>query len=644
MTEATIFQNARDIQDPARRAGYLDAACAADAALRHRVEILLTAGDASGEFLDVPAVEQMARRPGADTVDADADDLNFLAPPTQPGHLGRLGHYDVLEVLGRGGFGIVLKAFDTTLHRMVAIKVLAPAFAATSPPRKRFLREARAAAAVRHENVVAVHAVEENPLPYLVMEYVPGETLQQHIDRTGPLDAGEVRRLGRQVAEGLAAAHAMGLVHRDVKPANVLLEAGPESRAKLTDFGLARTADDASVTQSGQILGTPMYMAPEQALGKPFDQRADLFSLGSVLYVMATGRPPFRADSTLAVLRRVAEDTPRPIRDVIPETPAWLCDVIAKLHAKDPADRFATARGAADALAAGVGPGGPKIRRDTPKPEPRDRRTRTRSGWAVAIVLVFGAFALTACGGVLLMYVGLALPRVAARMAPPVEDGTVWETRVATMPSDSQLNEVYARLKLLNNGAPVGVEPATEKPVGADGKPRPIKRLSFKGDHIQDLSPVRALRDLEDFACDAVRRDGALRDLTPLSSLKLRSLSLRNTAVADLWPVSGMPLETLNVEGTHVHDLSPLTGMGIKTLNLRATKVKALWPLHGMPLKSLDLRGLEIDDLTPLRLCPLEEISFDAVRGANMPALREIKTLKTINGRPAAELLGKGKD
>ena len=384
MTEATIFQNARDIQDPARRAGYLDAVCAADAALRRRVETLIAAGDASGEFLDVPAIEQMARQPGLDTVDADEDDLNFLAPPTQPGHLGRLGRYDVLEVLGRGGFGIVLKAFDTTLHRMVAIKVLARAFAATSPPRKRFLREARAAAAVRHENVVAVHAVEESPLPHLVMEYIPGETLQQHIDRVGPLDAGEVRRLGSQVAEGLAAAHAMGLIHRDVKPANVLLEAGPEPRVKLTDFGLARTADDASVTQSGQIIGTPMYMAPEQALGKPFDQRADLFSLGSLLYVMTTGRPPFRADSTLAVLRRVTEDTPRPIRDIIPEAPPWLCAVIAKLHAKDPANRYATAQDVVEALASGQGPAMPT------SPEPR----RLLQWWGIATAVFAGLVSL----------------------------------------------------------------------------------------------------------------------------------------------------------------------------------------------------------------------------------------------------------
>ena len=263
-----------------------------------------------------------------------------------------LAHYEILEVLGSGAFGTVLKAFDEKLQRVVAIKVMAPELAATSPARKRFLREAQASAAIRHENVVSVYAVEEKPLPYLVMEYIPGQTLQQRLDEHGPLDLPSVLRLGRQIAEGLAAAHAKDLIHRDIKPGNILLETGVRDRVKITDFGLARAADDASLTQSGMIAGTPMYMAPEQALGHKLDQRADLFSFGSVLYQMVSGRPPFRASSTMAVLKRVAEDTPRPIREIIPETPQWLCDIIAKLHAKNPDDRYQSAREVADVLAA----------------------------------------------------------------------------------------------------------------------------------------------------------------------------------------------------------------------------------------------------------------------------------------------------
>src|SRR5262249_11502413 len=152
------------------------------------------------------------------------------------------------------------------------------------------------------------------------------------------------------IAEGLAAAHASDLIHRDIKPGNVLLEGG-HLRAKITDFGMARAADDASMSQSGVVAGTPMYMAPEQANGDALDHRADLFSLGSVLYQMTCGGPPFRATSTLAVLKRVVEDKPRPIREIIPETPQWLCDIIAKLHAKKPDERFQSAREVADVLA-----------------------------------------------------------------------------------------------------------------------------------------------------------------------------------------------------------------------------------------------------------------------------------------------------
>jgi serine/threonine protein kinase len=277
-------------------------------------------------------------------------DLHFLQPPLRPDSLGRIGHYEVIQVLGKGGFGIVLRAFDDVLKRAVALKVLAPAIAVTSPARKRFLREARASAQVRHEHVVHVYAVEEQPLPYLVMEFIPGATLQQRLDRVGPLETPEIVRISRQIAEGLAAAHEHDVVHRDIKPPNILLEVG-HGRVKITDFGLARAADDASLTQSGVVSGTPMYMAPEQARGESIDHRADLFSLGSVAYVMATGRPPFRASTTFGVLKRVAEDQPRPIREVIPEVPEWLCEIIARLQSKNPDERFQSAREVAELLA-----------------------------------------------------------------------------------------------------------------------------------------------------------------------------------------------------------------------------------------------------------------------------------------------------
>jgi len=160
----------------------------------------------------------------------------------------------------------------------------------------------------------------------------------------------EVLCFGQQIANGLAAAHALNLVHRDIKPGNILIEGEIEQKLKITDFGLARAADDASLTRSGMIAGTPMYMASEQASGKSIDHRTDLFSLGSVLYQMASGRPPFRAQTTIAVLRRVAEDTPRSLQEIVPETPDWLVVLINKLLEKKPAARYQSAKEVAELL------------------------------------------------------------------------------------------------------------------------------------------------------------------------------------------------------------------------------------------------------------------------------------------------------
>lgn len=319
--------------------------------------------------------------------------LPFLRPPANPEHLGRLGPYDVLEVLGRGGMGVVLKAFDPALRRMVAIKVLAPQWASHAEARQRFEREARAAAQVRHDNVVAIHAVEEaDGLPYLVMEYVPGVSLQQRLDRDGPLVVEEVLRIGAQAAAGLAAAHDRGLVHRDVKPANILLDAA--GNVRLTDFGLARAVDDTTLTQTGVIAGTPQYMAPEQARGDKVDDRADLFSLGSVLYAMCTGRPPFRAPTTVAVLKRVCDEKARDVRDLNPDVPGWLAEIIDKLHAKRRRDRFRSAAEVAHLLNRHLGHLRSPVNVEKPAPVGRPRAAGSRRLW-LAVLVVPGALGAT---------------------------------------------------------------------------------------------------------------------------------------------------------------------------------------------------------------------------------------------------------
>ena len=328
----------------------------------------------------------------ADRPDPHHDSVDFLAPSDDPAHLGRIGPYEVVEVIGRGGMGVVLKGLDPSLNRFVAIKVLAPELATSASARRRFAREGQAAAAICHDHVVAIHAVDASGgLPYLVMQYVAGKSLQERIDQTGPLPVEEIVRIGMQAARGLAAAHAVGLIHRDVKPSNILLENGVE-RVKLVDFGLARAADDASLTQSGVVAGTPQYMSPEQAGGEPVDHRADLFSLGSVLYALCTGRPPFRAESTMAVLRRVSDDTPRPIRELNPEVPDWLEAIVMKLHAKDPADRFQTASEVALLLGRCLAylrepkRGAPPYLVDLPEPPRRKRRLAIAAVGLLALV------------------------------------------------------------------------------------------------------------------------------------------------------------------------------------------------------------------------------------------------------------------
>ena len=291
--------------------------------------------------------EAMASRDEWSEVDFTVE---HLEPADEPNVLGRLGGYDVLEIIGHGGMGVVLKGFDRELKRCVAIKVLAPHLARSSLAKKRFAREAQAAAAVVHPHVLAIHQVQPNgPLPFLVMPLVAGESLAQRIATQGTLELKEILRIGMQAAAGLAAAHGQGLIHRDVKPANILLEMGVE-RAMLTDFGLARAADDVSMTRWGIIAGTPQYMSPEQAKGEPLDGRSDLFSLGCVLYEMATGVSPFRTDSAMATMRRLVDESPQAMASLNPELPPWFIAIVDRLLMKDPSRRFNFAREVSELL------------------------------------------------------------------------------------------------------------------------------------------------------------------------------------------------------------------------------------------------------------------------------------------------------
>lgn len=294
------------------------------------------------------------------------------------GEIGRVGRYRLVRELGRGGMGVVYLAFDERLAREVAVKVIRPTDEGNA--KRRFVREARTAGRVHSDHVVPVYEADEiDGVAYLVMPLLRGRTLAARLQDEPPPVA-EVIRVGRELATGLVAAHELGLVHRDIKPANVWLEE-PGERVKILDFGLAKpadTGDETDLTDVGAAVGTPAYMAPEQAAGKEVDARADLFSLGCVLYRMCAGRPPFAGSSALAVLSALATAVPDPVERVNPTVPAPLADLIRRLLAKDPAHRPATARAVADELAAlALG--------ETP-PRPAHPRPRRRVQAAVGLV------------------------------------------------------------------------------------------------------------------------------------------------------------------------------------------------------------------------------------------------------------------
>jgi serine/threonine protein kinase len=313
-----------------------------------------------------PTVPEPAAPERADTLsgpNAQTTNFPFLRPAETPDELGRLGSYRVLRLLGEGGMGMVFLAQDCVLERAVALKVMKPDRAATPDARRRFLQEARAAASLAHDHIVTIFQVgEDNGVLFLAMPHLQGESLESRLRRERRLPPAEVVRIGREVAEGLAAAHQRGLIHRDVKPGNIWLEAVPGEqgkrahyyRVKLLDFGLARevSAPVQPLTQPGAVLGTPGYIAPEQASGgRGVNHRADLFSLGCVLYHACTGELPFQGENMIATLVMLATDDPPPIRPRNPSVPAELEAVIIRLLAKQPCMRPQSAQEVASALA-----------------------------------------------------------------------------------------------------------------------------------------------------------------------------------------------------------------------------------------------------------------------------------------------------
>jgi serine/threonine protein kinase/Leucine-rich repeat (LRR) protein len=695
-----IFLAALEQGSLAERTDYLAEACGQDAPLRQSVEALLQAHNQTDHLLDRPAAEHLAEEGDGGGLD---DPRDFLAPSQKPGSLGRLGHYEVLETAGQGGMGVVFRAFDEKLQRIVAIKALAPQLAASSAGRRRFVREARAAAAVTHEHVIPIYAVEEaGPIPYLVMQFVKGQSLQEKLERAGPLSLKETLRIGLHIAEGLAAAHRQGLVHRDIKPANILLENSVE-RVKITDFGLARASDDASLTQSGVMAGTPAYMSPEQAQGGPVDHRSDLFSLGSVLYAMCTGQPPFNAASTYSILKRVCEETPRPVRETNPEAPPWLDALLARLHAKAPADRFTSAQEVADLLAERLAElqRGAAATRETEilpcagKTEPNEQPKATlppprggngftlRRSWVMvaAVLLPLGVLGVgEATGFVNVRGMVIRLFQPEGTLVIEVDDPGVsisldGEELVITGAGarEIRLKPGSYQLQATKDGKLIRQELVTiarngREVVRVSREPNPTTTAADDFAWVQTVAALPAvaqvhavaarLKELNPgfdgevtptiagdvvtglkFSADQVTDLSPVRALSNLTALTCCGSASRQGKLEDLSPLKGLRLTALIFTDTQVFDLSPLEGMPLTTLHCGMTAVSDLSPLAGMPLIEFDCSFSKVSDLSPLRGMRLERLGVEQLPIKDLSPLEGMPiSLLSISGTQAANL------
>lgn len=292
--------------------------------------------------------------PGPEPGEEVSEPIRFPGAPTSKGPLGQLGPYHIRRELAAGGFGFLYEAVDS-LDRAVAVKVLRPELAASAQHRARFDREVRTAAAIRHENIVTIFEVGDTPdfpLPYFVMEYVDGEALNTRLEQTGSPAPADAARIVREVALGLAEAHRQGVVHRDIKPRNIMLERAT-GRVKITDFGLARSMIEETgdgISESGRMIGTPAYMSPEQITAPgSVDQRTDIYSLGVVLYELLTGQRPFLGTQQ-KVIEHIIHDDPRPPRRVNKAIPRDLETICLKAMEKHPDRRYQTAAALADDL------------------------------------------------------------------------------------------------------------------------------------------------------------------------------------------------------------------------------------------------------------------------------------------------------
>lgn len=585
---------------------------------------------------DDPVLADLVKKVSGLVGPATEDYTRILEPPEAPDEIGRLGPYRVLRLLGSGGMGVVFQAEEQPLGRLVALKVIRPALAAIPGVRERFLREARAVAAIDDERIVPVfHVGEANGTPYIAMKMLEGLTLDQHLRaveraygyRTLPVRV--LLQIGSEVAHGLAAAHARGVIHRDIKPGNIFLKGDFPFAVKLLDFGLARgMEDELSLTQPGVVTGTPAYVAPEQFAGGPIGPRCDLYGLGCTLYRIATGKPPIglTAHGKSRLDHGGVELVPP--RELNREVPDELSSLIVELLSPDPARRPPSAIEVAERLTE-IDARFADSRHPTARP-PRHALIAAWRGVAIVALAVATLVPLTAV--TMLWSTGRhEAARTQAKLTTALDPLDEWVQHASTLPGEEQVQAVAEKLKELNPGF--------------DGKfnSRFISGRTVEfhviTDAITDLRPIRAFTDLEILVCrgSAVNK-GKLLDLSPIHSLRsLLYLDCSANPAHNLWPLRGLLLRDLICWATPVQNLEPLRGMRLSSLDLHWTFVSDLSHVQDQPLIRLNARAHYLTNLQPLRDMPLEELECQFRPERHAELLRNLKSLRKINGRQVAD-------
>jgi serine/threonine protein kinase/Leucine-rich repeat (LRR) protein len=634
-----------------------------------------------------------------------------LAPPQSDDEIGRLGEFRVLRVLGVGGFAAVFEAEDIRLKRHVALKLMHPFIAARQGGAERFLREAQSAAALKHEHVVTIYQVGmHGETPFIALELLHGETLEDHLLRESRMSVQEVVRIGREIASGLAAAHARGLLHRDIKPANIWLE-GPEKPAgpaversplsndrrpagkvKILDFGCAKSwADESAISDRGLLIGTPAYMAPEQLSGDAVDPRADLFSLGCVLYRMAAGKRPFGGSNLFALVRSLALEDPTPLITVNPEVPHALSDLVDRLLSKCPDDRPETAQIVVDDLRAieqrlGHQPVAAKaspsdLSSDAGAGRKRANTWAIGAGLGLAVVLPIVAFFF----GAQLIRVATNKGQIVIEVDDPSVTLQVKENQVVIHDGQGQAEITLAagdhQLEVTVKQAASEAKFKTDKFTLSRGGTKVIEARQELAKAVASLTPIApkqpearpggtttkdrvppvpAGSDLDRSVASWVLSQGGtvkvrvgqstepilvpLGNALPASDFKLTTVNLQNRALTDADMVHFRGLKELvelvlggrAIKGAGLADLTDLTQL--KSLILWNTSVTdgALVHLEGLTnLELLSLDGAQLTDAGLVHISPLKNLhelnlNWAPLTGAGFAPLESLSQLEVL--------------